>query len=406
VAAWQWGGAIGAAILIAPFVAGCGGGEGSTPLLAGAGRDSAGVLVVESRDPVWPAGAGWRLSAAPELEIGAADGAVEYQFEEVAGLVPLSGGRWAVADAGASEIRVYDAAGRFIRAAGRPGDGPGEYRRLNAIGVGPGDTLWVYDFGTRRFTVLDPGLLVARTVTLSGDLANVGGVALLPDGGFLVREYWSSRPATTLALGLRRDPAAVARVDRAGRVRDTTVLVPGREVLISNEGGRAVMSAPLAARAATVAWAGDQVVVGDQTTFELRVYGLDKGLRRVVRRVGVDLRLDPDAVARALDRRLADVPPGQRPARRVELDALPRPATRPAYGDVLADGAGRIWAAVWVPDGDAPAWTVFDPAGRLLGDVPMPPGFTPRWIGDDLVAGVQRDDLGVERVRVHRIERE
>jgi hypothetical protein len=49
---------------------------------------------------------------------------------------------------------------------------------------------------------------------------------------------------------------------------------------------------------------------------------------------------------------------------------------------------------------------VFDTDGRLLGDVPMPPGFTPLWIGDDLVAGVQRDDLGVERVRVYRIERQ
>jgi hypothetical protein len=393
-------------MLIAPLIAGCGGGDGGTPSIAEVGRDSAGVRIVESREPVWPEGAGWRLSAAPELEIGLADGPVEYQFEEIAGLVPLSGGRWAVADGGASEIRVYDAAGRFIRAAGRPGDGPGEYRRLTAIGAGPGDTLWVYDFGARRFTVLDPALLVARTVTLAGDLANVDGVALLPDGGFLVREYWSSRPATTLALGLRRNPAAVARVDRAGRVRDTTVLVPGREVLISSEAGRAVMSAPLAARAASVAWTVDQVVVGDQTTFELRVYSLDGGLRRVVRRVGLDLRLDPGAVARALDARLAGLPPGQRPARRIELEALPRPATRPAYGDVLADGAGRIWAAVWVPAGDAPAWTVFDADGRLLGDVPMPPGFTPRWIGDDLVAGVQRDDLGVERVRVYRIGRE
>jgi hypothetical protein len=395
-------------MLIAPLIAGCGGGGGDagTPVIGWAGRDSAGVLIVESREPLWPAGTGWRLSAAPELEIGVADGPVEYQFEEIAGLVPLSGGRWAVADGGASEVRVYDAAGRLIRAAGRPGDGPGEYRRLSAIGVGPGDTLWVYDFGTRRFTVLNPALLVARTVTLAGDLANVGGVALLPDGEFLVREHWSSRPATTLGLGLRRDPAAVARVDRAGRVRDTTVLVPGREVLISSEGGRAVMTAPLAARAASVAWAGDRVVVGDQSTFELRVYGLDGGLRRVVRRLGVDLRLDPGVVERALDARLASLPPDQRPARRIELEALPRPATRPAYGDVLVDGAGCIWAAGWVPAGDAPAWTVFDADGRLLGDVPIPPGFTPGWIGDDLMAGVQRDGLGVERVRVYRIERQ
>jgi hypothetical protein len=366
------------------------------------------VLVVESREPVWSTGAAWRIAAAADVEIGVEQGPAEYQFEEIAGVVRLPGGRLAVADGGASEVRLYDAAGRFIRAAGRPGDGPGEYRRLSAIGAGTGDSLWVFDFGARRFTVLGPGLLVARTVTLSGDLSNVGAVAALPDGAFLIREYWSSRPADRLALGLRRDPAAIARIDMAGNVRDTVALVPGREVLISSEAGRAVMTAPLGARTAVAAWspAAAEVVVGDQGTDELRVYGLDGALRRVLRRVGGDLRFDSDAVARAMDERLAEVPAAEREARRIELDALPRPSTRPAYGALLVDPAGRIWTAVWAPSGAAPAFSVFDTDGRWLGDVPMPPGFTPHWIGDDLVAGVQRDDLGIERVRVHRIERE
>jgi hypothetical protein len=242
---------------------------------------------------------------------------------------------------------------------------------------------------------------------VSAELANVGGVTALPDGQFVVREYWSSRPPTTFTLGLRRDPAAVARLDRAGNVRDTVTPVAGREVLVSTEAGRAVMSAPIAARTASVAWLAPtgEVVVGDQAGFEVRVYGLDGILRRLLRWVGGDLRLDPDVVERAIAERLAEVPEGQRMARRVELEALPRPPTRPAYGELLSDDAGRIWAADWTPAGEAPAWTVLDADGRLLGAVPMPPGFTPRWVGGDLVLGVHRDELGVERVRAHRIER-
>lgn len=396
------------AVLLAPLVAGCGGGDEEAPPVVGVGRDSAGVTIVESREPAWPAETGWRLTPAPELEIGVTDGAPEYQFQEIAAIVRLSGGRLAVADGGASEVRVYDAAGGLVRAAGRPGDGPGEYRRINAMGALPGDSLWVYDFGTRRFTVLGPALLVARTVALSAELANVGAVAALADGGFLVREYWSSRPADPLALGLRRDAAALARLDRAGNVRDTVLLAPGREVVISSEGGRAVMTTPVAARAASVAWrrAAGEIVVGDQAAFAIAVYGPDGALRRILRRVGVDLQLSDDVVARAIEARLADLPAAQRPARRIELEALPRPATRPAYGDLLVDDGGRIWAAHWAPAGEPPAWTVFDADGRLLGDVPMPPGFTPRWIGGELVAGVQRDELGVQRVRVHRIQRD
>jgi hypothetical protein len=333
---------------------------------------------------------------------------VEYQFQSVAGVIRFDDGRVVVADAGASEMRVYDPAGRFVRAAGRPGDGPGEYRLIHAIGAGLGDTVWVFDFGTRRFTLLTPSLTVARTVTLGVDLAAVLAVGMTPDGGFVVRESWSSRaPAGDPALGLRRDSIAIARLDVAGNLVDTTALMPGREVIVSSEGGRAVMSAPVVARAASAALSGDAVVLGDQGEYERRVLGLDGTVRRIVRRAGVDLRLAPADLETAIAARLTDVPAAQRAARRLALEALPHPATRPAYGPLVFDDEGRIWAGDWTPAGDPPrAWAVFAGDGRYLGQVAMPHGFRPFWIRQGIAAGVWRDDLGVERVRVYRIERE
>lgn len=381
-------------VVLAFVVAGCGGGGEQAP-------------VADTAAPALPATAAWSLDPSPQVEIGVAQGPTEYQFERIVGVVMLSGSRLVVADGGASEIRVYDAAGKFVRADGRPGDGPGEYRQISSIGVGPGDTLWVYDFGLRRFTLLNAGLMVVRSVTLSGQLANVGAVAPLADGGFLVREYWSSHPASDLVPGLRRDSAALARVDRAGTLRDTVALVPGREVVISSEGGRPVMTAPLAARSASMAWLArsGEIVVGDQSGFELKVLGVDGAVRRVLRWSGPELRLEPELAAQALEQRLADVPRAQRPARQIELEALPRPPQRPAYGDVLTDPAGRIWVAAWAPSAEPRSWTVLEPDGRLVGEVRMPEGFVPLWIGDEVVAGVHRDDMGVERVRVYGIRR-
>jgi hypothetical protein len=402
-------GAVRLVILAAPVIAGCGGAERRVPVIAEAGRDSAGIAIVESREPAWasePGRQGWRLSPAPEVEIGVENGPVEYQFQDVVGVVRLNDGRLVVADGGASEIRLYDPAGRFMRAAGRPGDGPGEYRLIDAIGLGPGDTLWVYDFGQRRFTLLGADLLVARTVALGGALSAVGAVGMPAGGGFVVREYFASA-GDGLTEGLRRDPTAVVWLDAAGTVRDTIAVVPGREVVISSERGRAVMSAPVVARTATVAFAGDAVVVGDQDRYELHLVGLNGVLRRIVRWTGVDLALDAGEVSRLIEQRLADLPPRARARRRAELAAMPEPPTRPAYGPVLVDDAGRMWVAEWAPGNEPPAaWAVFQADGRLLGVVPMPPGFRPLWIGGDLVAGVQRDELGVERVRVHRVQRE
>jgi hypothetical protein len=85
---------------------------------------------------------------------------------------------------------------------------------------------------------------------------------------------------------------------------------------------------------------------------------------------------------------------------------MPHPGTRPAYRALRVDPDGNIWAGAWMATGAPPdAWSIFSATGRYLGDLAVPAGFTPLSWSDDLVAGVWRDDLGVERIRVYRIER-
>jgi len=85
-------------------------------------------------------------------------------------------------------IRVFDASGKPKVAAGRGGDGPGEYRALSQAGW-KGDTVWVFDNRLARVTLLTPQLTVARTVpfsfvltlangeTINGNSTNVNGSA-------------------------------------------------------------------------------------------------------------------------------------------------------------------------------------------------------------------------------------
>ena len=78
------------------------------------------------------------------------------------------------------------------------------------------------------------------------------------------------------------------------------------------------------------------------------------------------------------------------------------PDLLPGYSGVLAAGDGTVWAGLYSPDPvAATVWHVYAPAGEWLGGVRMPPGFTPHAIRDGRVAGVWRDSLGVEHVRVY-----
>ena len=92
--------------------------------------------------------------------------------------------------------------------------------------------------------------------------------------------------------------------------------------------------------------------------------------------------------------------------RRRHLESLGVPATRPAYGDLKVDHEGNMWVAEYFIPGLTPRrWVVFRPDGWLVGRVTVPDRFSVFDIGKDWMAGLWRDELGVEHVRIHRIDK-
>ncbi len=97
------------------------------------------------------------------------------------GLVIRGPGFYLVADPFfASEMRVYDLEGRYVRTVGREGAGPGEYRFIRAMRVGPADSLYVFDALNSRITVLSPfpAFQLARTAPLQARLTENGALLL------------------------------------------------------------------------------------------------------------------------------------------------------------------------------------------------------------------------------------
>ena len=125
--------------------------------------DSAGVRVVESSGPAWSAGAGWRLGTEPTLTIGAVTGDLNYLFQGISHVLRLEDGTIVVADRGANELRLFDAAGGFIRSLGGPGEGPGEFQLLNEVWT-RGDTILVSDNIQSRISVFGRGGDVLETI--------------------------------------------------------------------------------------------------------------------------------------------------------------------------------------------------------------------------------------------------
>ena len=379
------------------LAAGCGsergGAEDSQP-----GDSSA---VVHSPAPAWAAGEGWRVG-----EILLRVGDEENPLFGVVAAARRPGGGVTVAEDAGGRVRFFDAQGGVEAEFGGSGDGPGEFRILQAAGLLAGDTAWAWDFALGRITVLHPRTGAVRVQSL--DPAPVRGLLHRGPSGedWLVVQAWGDPPSEAQETGVRRDPVAVLRYRADGALADTLAVVPGREIRVTVEDGRGVMGpAPFGRNAVAASW-GDGVVVGDQSERALRVLDPSGNPRRVVRWGGVSLDIsasDAEAWRQAVT---SGQPPQQRERAMRDLEGAPLPDRRPAYGDVLQDRAGNLWVSAWPLPGEAAvSWDVLAPDGGWLGTVEMPRAFRLLEAGHDWVVGVETGELGVETVVVRSLAR-
>lgn len=194
-------------------------------------RDSAGVTIVENRGTgMWSGGQPWRLSPEPRVDIGAANGAPAYRLFRVYGAGRLRNGRIVVVNGGTNELRFYDPAGEFLFATGREGDGPGEFRDLQAVWQLASDSLLAYDFLAQRLSVLTLNGAYTRSFRVespAGQQLLVRG--LFRDGSLLVASAPRMVAAGT-SSGMVRASAPYFRYSREGVLLDTVGSFPSQQV--------------------------------------------------------------------------------------------------------------------------------------------------------------------------------
>ncbi len=389
----------------AVVLAGC---EGRTQQPAFQVRDSSGIRIIESFGPEWGPGEGWRIDATPLSRIGVLEGNPSYQFDGVTGAARLEDGTVVVADFGYQNVRFFDAEGRVTATVGGPGEGPGEFQGLSALGTDDSGRIWAYDFMLRRITWLDGSGRILRIISLDPEPPMLNPVGVLADGSFLLKQLWgATQVAQATQTGFRRDPVAFVRFAADGTLLDTLCLLPGRELVLTDEGGRGVMGTPpFGKNASGTIWRG-VAVVGSTEAVDLSVLSPGGEAVRIVRLPALDLRLDPDAREEYIEGRLTGLPEGDRPGERARLEAMTFPETRPAFGGLVADSEGNLWVSDWVSAPGTPKeWKVLDAEGRWLGVVAPPPRFFPQAIGEDWVLGVEWDELDVEYVVIYPLRKE
>ena len=362
---------------------------------------SAGVRIVESRAPAWPPGTQWRVNSEPVFRLGDAGDDPSSSFFRILDVALLAGGEVIVVDGGSAEVRRYDAAGRHLWSTGGRGEGPGEFRMPGYLGRRDDGAFLIWDRALSRVsTIAQNGDRLGTERRSGSDGSPVVAFGRFEDGYWLValpvvRRVTEPGTAWTDSVRLGRyDPVLEEHVQLA--------TVPGPRWVWTGQSMLPVPFSPRSLRAIV----GNRVAVASGSVPEVSIHDPDGSLAARYR-IARDVRPVSESDIRQVIDDLVELGQGSEAVWRQWRDDIEVPAFEPAFDQLLADGDGNLWAQRFTADlltREPPTWDVFDSAGAWLGVVATPGGMVVTAIRDGLVAGVYRDELGVEYVSVHRLE--
>jgi hypothetical protein len=346
----------------------------------------------------------WQVDTVAVFQVGHREGEPAYQLYQVVGIAELPDGAVAIANRGSSEIRLYDASGRFVRALGRDGAGPGEFSGLLNL-VARGDTLYAYDMMFGRLT-----RFLSSGAYLDDSVLRPEGTWIAPRFLGLVRDgavaAWTIHNLPS-GDGFQRYSAVLLRIDQ-DRTADTLGLFPGDEMIFQRRrlgGGTSTMTSwswSFYRRFLAVA-GGDRIFAAPNDSAVVYVWDGSGVPLDTLRWDDLPQPLD-DALATALfERATAKLEPAEREKEREVFREAARPETAPVFSWLVLGPDGELWVRRFdQPGAEMSEWLVFRQDGSLQARARIPMTRVIRAVSRERIYTVELDEYDVEYVRGYR----
>lgn len=291
----------------------------------------------------------------------------------------------ALADVEEQRVMLIDAVTGKIRAVGRPGEGPGEFRGVTPPLRAPDGSLLVVDSRLRRATILTAQLMVRRVVALPVVVSNL----LRWDGTALICTWYDFSRQMTPVLGRlrissadRAEPEPIVRLDSLfGMIKRDPFSLP-----------------PIVAAAPGARGHWYLAKVDEYRIFKLsaqrRVVGTYERRDAPVRRFSAQ-EIDAEA-GRIRAAGAAPVPPAAAARARQLLAGLVKPFF--TINGLSEDSHGRLWVVSARQEDGQTDVDVFSAGGQFLGTVKLRGQVRSlAWNGNRVAAIVERSE-GEERL--------
>lgn len=379
--------------------------------------------------------------------VGAIDGAPWETFGSVSSLAFDADGTLFILDSDAGHIVVVDTSGRYVRTISNEGEGPGELGRPEGLAVFPDGRIGVMDFAKVGLQLFDRDGTFLEGIRFATE-AGVPGIPFhaMPDHSVVTAEVFRRSPQEDGSGGSR--PVVRFRPDGSGellyaawqgpppddrrledvesggiflQLRPIQAFPPPLELGVSRDGRVAIVDS-IGYRIKVVdpqAGEGEQVTTLERPVAPVRVTGRVRDAERARRLALLDSAgealqdLLTEGIAMVAVRRPSGASGGPDPAAmeaalrdsyRRQIGNMVFPDEIPVIETIAVDWSGRLWVQRSGLPGESGPTDILTADGRYLGTLArdglrIPAAFGP----GGLMAYIEADDLGVQRVRAVRL---
>jgi hypothetical protein len=345
----------------------------------------------------------WQLDSTPFVDIGGRHDDTLVMLARPHSAALLHDSLVVVGDYGIPELRVFNLAGDFVRAIGRAGEGPGEFRGVFKLHH-CGDSLHVYDSRAQTYLVFGADGGFARQYRATGPdrllVVIPFAAACNRNGQFIKHSYWRAQSEVPTTM---RPDVVLWLAAAEGAVTADLGDFPGPDLHVHRGNSRPV---PMG-RETLIAIGADRAYVGTADSAVIHTYRLDGTLLSTIN-VPYEARpaTEPDREwfkrVDTLGREASWVR-----TQRAFWAEVSFPERIPSYTALLVDADDLLWVRGYPADSSLQVrWTAMSATGQVIGSADLPANLEVTEIGSDHVLGLQGDPVsGLRRIRGFRLHR-
>lgn len=336
-----------------------------------------------------------------EVEVGRESG---MEFAYVSDAAVAEDGSLYVLDPRSRHVLWFDSSGNFVRALGRPGEGPGEFQAPVAIAV-DGKDVMIWDTGTWRLTTFDSRGALIGTASIPPRRESGWPVVVRYNrkGEWLYLDQeieTPNQPGVEIQSGIIRGVARLLSW-RSGSDWIERAQFPGMEAaLVEYDGELALSNAPFPAGPLWAPGPGGSIWYADSRSYAISQRGAGRDTTAVVTGNARGPAVTDSAWHGFVGGSVGNMATPEARQR----STLPRPDVQPVLAQMVSNHTGELWVQLRNAGGTVTnEWHVYSPDGTPRFRVQLPREFRIHRVVDDWIVGDVRDSMDVQTVRRYRI---